>query len=355
MSEPIRVLHVLNTGSYSGAENVVITIINNLKSYENIQCTYLSLNGDIKERLEKENIDYYLVEKLSIKNLKKAIKVLNPDIIHAHDYTATIISSLCFSKAKIISHIHNNSPWIKKRGIYSYVFLFSCLRCKKVFTVSDSIEKEYVFSKYIKNKIDCIGNPIDINKIKKLADAYNINERYDMIFLGRLTEAKNPELLIKIIENLVAKKPSIKIAIVGEGDKFLETKAILENKSLIKNVKMYGFVENPYPILKNSKILCLPSKWEGYGLVAVEALSLGIPVVCSGAGGLKKIVNNRCGRICADKKELYITEINNLLNDSEYFNKKCYEAREYSRKLDNIDKYMKIVYETYSIIFEKER
>lgn len=66
-----------------------------------------------------------------------------------------------------------------------------------------------MFSKYIKNKIDCIGNPIDINKIKKLADAYNINECYDMIFLGRLTEAKNPELLIKIIENLIAKKPSI--------------------------------------------------------------------------------------------------------------------------------------------------
>ena len=131
MSEPVRVLHVLNTGSYSGAENVVITIINNLKSYENIQCTYLSLNGDIKERLEKENIDYYPVEKLSIKNLKKAIKILNPDIIHAHDYTATLISSLCFTKAKIIAHIHNNSPWIKKEESIPMFFFFRVYDVKK--------------------------------------------------------------------------------------------------------------------------------------------------------------------------------------------------------------------------------
>lgn len=348
MSEPIRVLHVLNTGSYSGAENVVITIINNLKSCKNIQCTYLSLNGDIKERLKKENIDYYPIEKLSIKNLKKAIKTLKPDIIHAHDYTATIISSLCFSKAKIISHIHNNSPWIKKRGIYSFIFLFSCLRCKKVLTVSDSIEKEYVFSKYIKNKIDCIGNPIDISKISELANAYNVDENYDMIFLGRLTEQKNPFLLIEIIENLAIKIPDIKIAIVGEGDKFLEIKEITENKSLTKNVKMYGFVENPYPILKKSKILCLPSKWEGYGLVAVEALSLGIPVVCSGVGGLKNIINNQCGEICTDKDD-YVQKIIELLDNDQIYTIKSNNAKKRAEEFGNIDKYISKIVGMYNL------
>lgn len=348
MNKVTKVLHVLNTGSYSGAENVVITIINTLKSYENIQCTYLSLNGDIKNRLEKENINYYFVEKLSIKNLKNAIKALEPDIIHAHDYTATIISSLCFSKAKIISHIHNNSPWIKKRGIYSFVFLFSGFRCKRIFTVSDSIEKEYVFSKYIKKKIDCIGNPIDISKIKKLANAYNIEENYDMIFLGRLTEPKNPYLLIKIIENLVIKMPTIKVAIVGEGDKFLEVKTILENKLLIKNVKMYGFIENPYPILKKSKILCLPSKWEGYGLVAVEALSLGIPVVCSGVGGLKNIVNNQCGEICIDKDD-YVQKILKLLDNEQIYMSKRDNAKKRAEELGNINKYISKILDIYNL------
>lgn len=347
MNKSIKVLHVLNTGSYSGAENVVITIINNFKSYKNIECIYLSLNGNIKERLEKENINYYTIEKLSVKNLKKAIKYLKPDIIHAHDYTATIISSLCFPKAKIISHIHNNSPWIKKRGLYSFAFLFSCFFCNKILTVSDSIEKEYVFSKYINKKIKCIGNPVDVNKIKELSNKYTVKEHYDMVYLGRLTEQKNPELLIKIIENLVIKVPNIKVAIIGEGDMFLKVKKILENKSLMNNVKMFGFLENPYPILKNSKLLCLPSKWEGYGLVAVEGLSLGLPVVCSGVGGLKNIVNEKCGMICGNNIEKYVSEIFKLISDVKYYNEKSIHALKRSKQLFNIDEYIDFIYKLY--------
>ena len=63
-------------------------------------------------------------------------------------------------------------------------------------------------------------------------------------------------------------------------------------------IKIKGFMENPYGILNASKILCMPSVWEGYGLVAVEALALGIPVVSTGVGGLPGIINNSCGKIC---------------------------------------------------------
>ena len=118
----MRVLHVLNTNSYSGAENVAITIINHMPD---VDSTYLSLKGPISEILKKSNIKYYSVDKLSVKSLKKAIQEINPDVIHAHDYTASILCSLCFPKAKLISHIHNNSPWIKKYGIYSWAYLFS--------------------------------------------------------------------------------------------------------------------------------------------------------------------------------------------------------------------------------------
>ena len=132
----MRVLHVLNTNSYSGAENVAITIINHMPDVESI---YLSLNGPISEILNKNNIKYYPVDKLSVKSLKKAIQDINPDVIHAHDYTASILCALCFPKAKLISHIHNNSPWIKKYGIYSWAYLFSS------FFYKNSINFFYIF------------------------------------------------------------------------------------------------------------------------------------------------------------------------------------------------------------------
>lgn len=100
-------------------------------------------------------------------------------------------------------------------------------------------------------------------------------------------------------------RQGISIAVVGKGDMFEWFENQVKTYHLQENIDLYGFLENPYPILNASKIMILPSKWEGYGLVAVEALSLGVPVVCSGAGGLKNIVNDRCGKICGfDKKNM---------------------------------------------------
>ena len=339
----MKVLHVLNTNSYSGAENVAITIINHMSNVESI---YLSLNGPISEILKKNNIQHYAVDKLSIKSLKKAIRELKPDIIHAHDYTASILCALCFPKAKIISHIHNNSPWIKSYGIYSWAYLFSSFFYKKILTVSDSIEKEYVFGKFIKNKIECIGNPTDIELIHQKAIEYSIDKKYDLIFLGRLTAQKNPKLLLEVFNDLILKRPDISIAVVGAGDQFESFNESIHKNNLQDNIEMYGFMENPYPVLNASKIMILPSKWEGYGLVAVESLSLGIPVICSGAGGLKNIVNSSCGNICKNKDE-YVQEIIELLDNEQAYAPKSNKAKERAKVYGNIQGYISKIRNVY--------
>lgn len=339
----MKVLHVLNTNSYSGAENVAITIINHMPDVESI---YLSLNGPISEILKKNNIQYYPVDKLSIKSLKKAIRKLKPDVIHAHDYTASILCALCFPKAKIISHIHNNSPWIKSYGIYSWAYLFSSFFYKKILTVSDSIEKEYVFGKFIKNKIECIGNPTDIELIHQKAIEYSIDKKYDLIFLGRLTAQKNPKLLLEVFNDLILKRPDISIAVVGAGDQFESFNESIHKNNLQDNIEMYGFMENPYPVLNASNIMILPSKWEGYGLVAVESLSLGIPVICSGAGGLKNIVNSSCGKICKNKDD-YVQEIIELLDNEQAYATKSNNAKERAKVFGNIQGYISKIKNSY--------
>ena len=46
--------------------------------------------------------------------LKKAIEKIQPDIIHAHDFTAGILAASLINRIPIINHLHNNSPWLKK-------------------------------------------------------------------------------------------------------------------------------------------------------------------------------------------------------------------------------------------------
>ena len=338
----MKVVHVLNTGGYSGAENVVITIINHLKK-KNVECVYLSPYGSIAKRLDQEGIEYYAVDHLSVSTLKKAFSDLKPDIIHAHDFNASVLSAFCFPKAKVISHIHNNTPWMKKMNLKSIAFLLASLRNNQILTVSDSVEKEFIFKSFVHKKIKCIGNPIDLSIIRNKADLEIIPEHYDILFMGRLTEQKNPKMITSVFKKLSERHPDMKIAIIGDG----EEKAYFHSElDQYQNIEFFGFLDNPFPVVKNCKCLFMPSKWEGYGLVAVEALALGLPVVASNVGGLPGIVTNECG-VLTENKQDYIDELEKLAFDNDYYTLKHENALKRASELENIDDYMSSIVNIY--------
>lgn len=351
----LRIIHVLNSRGYSGAENVVVTIIKKLEDRPGLKFYYISPEGSIGEVLRERGIEYVPLRKLDVKSLKPVIRKIRPDIIHAHDYSAGIVSALCFPKAGIINHLHNNSPWIKKVNAYSLAYFVASLSFKKILTVSASIEDEYVFGKPLHNKILCIGNPVDTKAIAEKScetmpdqiGCYHRNKlsdyRPDVMFIGRQTPQKNPPLLIGVVRELVERKPDVQVAMLGAGELFDDTRQKLGREIEAGNVRMFGFVENPYPLLAKAKCLILPSKWEGFGLVAVEAFSLGVPVVCSGAGGLKDIVNDRCGLICGEDKAAYVDEILKLITNDEYYRSKSVAALNRAADLDNVTSYMNTI------------
>ena len=190
--------------------------------------------------------------------------------------------------------------------------------------MSEAILSEYVFRKKIIKKAVIIHNPIDFDKISKMAKEGSV-KKYDIINLGRLSQQKNPKLFIDIIEECVRNKLEIKVAMIGDGELYDDVKSYIYEKHMEKYIDILGFKENPYLYLQQSKILCIPSLWEGFGMSAIEALVLGKPVVASSAGGLSKIVNDSCGKICYLKKE-YVEEIMNLMLDKEYYEKKSKNA-----------------------------
>ena len=116
-----KVIFPINSTSYSGLECVAITIIENLR--HKFDFVYVTQDGSIVDVLKEKNIDYYIIKKMSVSEIKKCVKELQPDIIHAHDYTASCICALAKIKLPIISHLHNNSPWIKTLHPYSFLYL----------------------------------------------------------------------------------------------------------------------------------------------------------------------------------------------------------------------------------------
>lgn len=334
----MRILHLLNSDRFSGAENVACKIIEMFKEDTSVEMAYCSPDGQIRDILAERNINFYPVSKLTISEIKRVLKLYNPDIIHSHDYTASVLVSLSGTNKIVISHLHNNSPWLQKKGLKSFAFMFGCMRSAKILTVSESIMKEYVFAKKYLKKVDIVGNPFDAFEVRIKAEEISINKHYDIVFLGRLTPQKNPFLFLKIIQAVSIKIPDVSVAIIGDGELKNDVLSAISEMKLTSNIEFVGFQKNPFPFLKNSKLMCMPSKWEGFGLAAAEALSLGLPVVCSGVGGLPGIVNDSCGKICS-LKDQYVDEIICLLQNEDMHKSKSLAAVERANILSNINDY----------------
>lgn len=360
----VRVLHILNSSSYSGAENVAITMINHMK--DQIDFAYESLDGQIRDVLNENDIKFYPVHKTTPLEVREVINTFHPDIIHAHDYTAGMAAVLSGTRIPIINHLHNNSPWLKNYGIKSFSYGLCANRFNKILAVSDSIMDEYVFGNKLKNKTITVGNPIDLNRIRTLAgvskpeDIFKIKKEYDIAFLGRQTLPKNPIRLLKIIklvkDNLnesqgnnnsnSLNKCCLRVIMIGDGEMRDEVNAEIKKLHLQQNVTCVGFQSNPYKYLKTAKVMLMPSLWEGFGLAAVEAMTLGLPVIASPVGGLVDIVNDKCGKLCETDQQ-FVEEIVKLITDEEYYRLKSREAIYNSNRFDNLKDYINNIYEIY--------
>ena len=337
------VLHVLNSNSFSGAEKVVIDIIKNLND-NSIKCIYVSRKGDIENRLIKEHVPYILLDTMNTRSIKEVINQIHPDLVHCHDFRASMMVALSGTKVPLISHIHQNPSWIKKVNVKTLLYLMTLNRYNCVISVSKSFFDEYIFSNQVKNKV-VLSNIIDLKKIQ--LNRKVVKERvYDIVYVGRLSQEKNPMRVLKIVLKLKRNFPNIRCAIVGNGNLYQECEKFIKDYELGENVQLVGFLDDISDVLNKAKIGINTSLWEGFGLSVVEYLAFGLPVVCSSVGGLVDLVNDSCGKLCFNDDD-FIDEITLLLSDLDYYSKKSLSAINRASDLNNVDEYVNKVKKIY--------
>lgn len=335
----MKILHILNSDGFSGAENVVCQIIDMFRSDNNIEMAYCSPDGPISETLSERKIHFVPLKKLKMTELMRVIKTEKPDLIHAHDFRASILSVFASREIPVISHLHNNLPEMKKRGKKSILYVFTCRYYKRILTVSPSVFDEFVYGQRYRNKLMIIGNPVNVRAIRSRGgNMCQTEKKYDLGFCGRFSPQKNPEGFVNIVKELAVSFPDITAVMIGDGGQKDGIMDLIKEKKLDENIKILGFQKEPYPIMRACKILCMPSRWEGFGLAAVEALALGTPVVCSNVGGLPEIVREECGKVCNSEDEMVKACFDLLTNekDLEYRSERAVER---ALELDNIAEY----------------
>lgn len=331
----MKVMHVLNSRIYSGAEKVVCQIIKAFRTVEGVEMVYCSPDSDIvRQMLEEQGVTFLPMKTMSVKELSRVIRQEKPDVIHAHDMRAGFFSALCCGNTPLISHIHNNAYDARGLSPKTIAYLLAGFKAKHILWVSRSSFEGYAFHKFFAKKSSVLYNIIDEEQIlaKKAQDdnAYD----YDMIYVGRLTYQKDPQRLMRLCARLKELRPELKVAIVGTGELEQEVKDLCKELGIEENVHFLGFQPNPIKIVADSKSMILTSRWEGTPMCALEAMALGTPVVSTPSDGMKDIVEDGVSGYLTEDDEQMAKVLLKIMTEPDH---RQYLAENARKKFDEIN------------------
>jgi len=171
--------------------------------------------------------------------------------------------------------------------------------------VKEKIEEVLKITNVKAKSLNVVYNPLDIESIQKKSFAYtpDIQEDY-IVSVSRIVANKNISFLLKSYKYAREKLGlRVSLVLIGDGNDMQNIKKEIQELALDSFVKTLGLIENPYPWIKNAKLLTLTSKAEGFGMVLVEALACETKIISTKAeGGVSDIM--------CDGLEEYLVDFN---------------------------------------------
>lgn len=280
-----------------------------------------------------------------------------PDIIlsfGAYVNCHALLSLLFFKgkRPKVILTEHSEEMFLKVRnkGIRYILFkklykiLMSILYCNAdhIVAVSKSIASGLRKIFFVPpDKVKVIYNPVNINRIKELCkeECLLLNFSRPLPCIGtvaRLSPEKGVHFLIQGFKILLDKIDS-RLIIVGDGIERLRLEQMVKESGIQEKVVFTGYTDNPFKYVAKMDVFVLPSLWEGFPNVLLEAMACGVPVIASDSGGgIREIIINKVnGLLIKPGSSLDITSsMYDLLSDKE---KRLKIIEEAYRKVEQFD------------------
>lgn len=167
----------------------------------------------------------------------------------------------------------------------------------------------------------------EMNIIQKSREMDIPKRRFTVCSVGRISEDKNFELTIDVASNMRRKGLACDFWIVGDGEHRTELEKYIQ-RSGADNVILWGAKSNPYPYFRCADIFLNTSRVEGFGLVVVEAMVLGKPVLVTKFTGAAEIVgeHGEYGALLDYDSEQIVNEIERLITDTTYYSDRKTQA-----------------------------
>ena len=240
----------------------------------------LSLSAKMAEVIESEKLD-----------------ILHVHYAMPHATSAYLAKKIVGDRIKFITTLHGTDiTLVGNHQSFYRITKFSIEQSDGVSCVSNYLKEmtQKIFKTGKEMKV--IYNFVDTEKYKRTSKNRENMEFIDsddkvIIHISNFRPVKRIENIVKVFQK-VSKEVKSKLLLVGDGPDICKIRDLVCKFNLGSSVFFLGVQENIIPLLNISDVYMLPSKSEGFGLSALEALSCGVPVIGTNVGGLKEIIEN---------------------------------------------------------------
>lgn len=231
----------------------------------------------------------------SVFRLATYLKTEKPDALlavkHRAVITAVLARFISGFKGRLLGNIHTNiSAGLRhsstlKRTTYHWGMKIFYPLTDGIIGVSEGVSCDIMdLTGLTSEKVNVIYNPVVTPEIHSLGRLplehpwFSKGAPPVILGIGRLTEQKDFHTLVRAFSE-VTKTHQCRLVILGEGRDLESLRTLSNSLGIGDSVDFPGFKKNPYKFLSKARMLVLSSKWEGFGVVIVEAMALGTPVV----------------------------------------------------------------------------
>ena len=359
----LKILHIIPTLNKGGAERLVLEICNQLSEINQVQVKLVIFRNEVKYDISdstfeikvipsKINLSLIRKAKFEVSELDRFISNYQPNIIHSHLFEAELISrAVTYPSAKWFSHCHDNMLQMRQ-------FNLSTLFNK--FYLTNFYEKLYLFKRYKINqgtqfiaisnhtldyfkkvqslyKVTLMHNAINVDRFKRPSELTRSNsEEIRFVNIGSFVKKKNQAFLIDIISAFNKKGIRTKTYFLGDGPARNE----VEEKAKILGVSVQCFFEGNVnkveQYLWNSDIYVHTATYEPLGLVLLEAMIAGLPVVALDGRGNRDLMNdgNNGYLIYDENPNLFVDKILYLWENPEEYERISKNAEKFAKEYD---------------------
>ncbi len=333
----MKILLVIPNLKKGGAERLVLDTLRQLLLDKNVDAQLVIFRDEIEYQVEdiKEfikiipssvSLSFKRKPILRIDDLQKFIEYFKPDIIHTHLFEAEIVSRFCtYPKARWFSHVHDNMPQLKNLS-------FNSISNKQAIT--NYFEKKILFKNYKKNggthfvaiskhtesytksvqskyAVSLIHNAINVKRFQKTKDykqpsthsadsqiTHNsplLNPQpstLNLINIGSFVPKKNQNFLLDIIFELKARNFNVNCIFLGDGPTKKDVEMRAMDVKIINQCNFLGNVEQVEEYLWKSDVYVHTAIYEPLGLVLIEAMAAGLPIVTLDGHGNRDLMEN---------------------------------------------------------------